>query len=174
MRVWRVVAALVLTGVVSACSSSAAADPNDPSQVGTATDRAVLEAAVHVASAGLGGVAATSGGGYEAAVIRNFVNAVRFLGDRSGYFFVYDYNTNVCVAHAVLADFVGQDKTSYQDSRGLYVIQELAKLARSTSQGGYLVYHWNNPNTGQEERKLGYVEVIPGTTLYIGSGVYVP
>jgi len=28
--------------------------------------------------------------------------------------------------------------------------------------------------SGREEKKLGYIEVIPGTTLYIGSGIYVP
>jgi hypothetical protein len=26
---------------------------------------------------------------------------------------------------------------------------------------------WNNPKSNKEEKKLGYVEVIPGTTLYI-------
>lgn len=38
---------------------------------------------------------------------------------------------------------------------------------------GFLVYHWNNPVSGKEEKKLGYVELITGTTLYIGSGIYV-
>ncbi|MCF8067548.1 MAG: cache domain-containing protein [Desulfobacterales bacterium] len=35
-----------------------------------------------------------------------------------------------------------------------------------------LIYYWNNPETKKEEKKLGYVEAIPGTTLYIGSGIY--
>jgi len=35
------------------------------------------------------------------------------------------------------------------------------------------VYYWNNPKTKKEEKKPGYVEVVPATTLYIGSGRYV-
>lgn len=53
------------------------------------------------------------------------------------------------------------------------MIRELSSLARSRAGGGYLVYYWNNPVTKREEKKLGYVEVIPGTNIYIGSGSYV-
>jgi signal transduction histidine kinase len=132
----------------------------------------VLKAAVRVGSAGLGAIAVNPDGSYNTAMIRQFVHAIRFLDDDSGYFFVYDYTSNFNIAHAVLLNFEGQDKTSYQNSRGLFVIQELSKIAASPAHAGFLTYHWNNPTTGREEEKLGYVEVIPGTTLYIGSGIY--
>jgi methyl-accepting chemotaxis protein len=141
-------------------------------ELGSPTDQAVLKNVVHSAAQGLGAVAVNKNGTYNAMMIRQYVDAVRFLEDRTGYFFVYDYMNNVNVAHAILKDFPGQNKTQYQDSRGMYVIQELSKLAKSKTGGGLLIYYWNNPKTKKEEKKLGYVEVIPGTTLYIGSGIY--
>ncbi len=154
------------------CAVLVAAPAASAQQVGTRAERAVIRAAVHVAALGLGAVAVKPGGAYDVDVIRRFVDAVRFMDDTSGYFFVYDYTTNVNVAHAALKDFPGKDKTDYQDSRGLFVIRELSRLAKSPAHAGFLAYYWNNPLTGKEESKLGYVEVIPGTTLYIGSGVY--
>jgi signal transduction histidine kinase len=136
------------------------------------TEEAVLKAVVHSAALGLGAIAVNKDGTYNSTMIPQYVNAVRFLEDRTGYFFVYDYTNNVNIAHAALKDFPGQDKTKYQDSRGMYVIQELSKIAKSKTGGGFLVYYWNNPKSNKEEKKLGYVEVIPGTTLYIGSGIY--
>ncbi|MDD2468966.1 MAG: cache domain-containing protein [Desulfobulbus sp.] len=139
---------------------------------GASTDRALLRAVVHSAALGLGAVAVNKDGACNTGMIRQYVNAVRFLKDQTGYFFVYDYTNNFNVAHATLKDFPGHDKTKYQDSRGMYVIQELSKIAKSKTGCGFLVYYWINPDTKNEEKKLGYVEVIPGTTLYIGSGVY--
>ena len=141
-------------------------------ELGSPTDQIVLKAVVHSAAQGLSAVAVNKGGTYNANMIRQYVNAVRFFEDETGYFFVYDYMTNVNIAHAILKDFPGQDKTQYQDSRGMYVIQELSKIAKSTTGRGFLIYYWNNPETKKEEKKLGYVEVIPGTSLYIGAGIY--
>jgi methyl-accepting chemotaxis protein len=141
-------------------------------QVGSSRQRDVLRTAVHVAAQGLGAIAVKADGTYDPDLIRKFVDPVRFLDDQSGYFFVYDYTNSYNIAHAVLKDFPGTDRTNYQDCTGLYVIQELSKLAKGPAHGGFLVYHWVNPTAGDEEQKLGYVEVIPGTTLYIGSGIY--
>lgn len=162
-------ALVTLVVMILACGSVALAQE----RIGTTRERDVLKAAVTVAAEGLGAVAAKPDGTYDAEMIRTFVNPIRFLKDRSGYFFVYDYTNNYNIAHAVLKDFPGTDRTDYQDSKGMYVIRELSKIAAGDDHSGFLVYHWMNPNTGQEEKKLGYVAVIPGTTLYIGSGIYV-
>ncbi len=162
-------ALVTLIVLILACGSVALAQE----RIGTTRERDVLKAAVTVAAEGLAAVAVKPDGSYDAEMIRSFVNPIRFLKDKSGYFFVYDYTNNYNIAHAVLKDFPGKDKTDYQDSRGMYVIRELSKIAAGDDHSGFLVYHWMNPNSGQEEKKLGYVAVIPGTTLYIGSGVYV-
>ncbi len=161
---------LVSIGVIALLSAAVSSGVCD--EPGSPIDQAILKAVVHSAAQGLGAIAVNKDGTYNAQMIRQYVDAVRFLEDKTGYFFVYDYTNNVNVAHATLRDFPGQDKTQYQDSRGMYVIQELSKIAKSKPGGGSLIYYWNNPETKREEKKFGYVEVIPGTTLYIGSGIY--
>jgi len=142
------------------------------SESGLSTDKAVLKAVVHSAALGLGAIAVNRDGTCNTTIIRQYVDAVRFLEDSSGYFFVYDYTNNFNIAHATLKEFPGKDKTNYQDTRGMYVAREFAKITKNKVGGGFLVYYWNNPESKQEEKKLGYVEVIPGTTLYIGSGIF--
>ena len=83
-----------------------------------------------------------------------------FLDHNSGYFIAYDDTDNTCVAHWKNRDWEGTDKSDYQDSRGTYVIQALSAIAKADGQG-YLVYYWSNPTTNREERKLGYIELIP-------------
>jgi len=162
------VIALLLNAVsTGTCKESTPQTPQTPS-----TDKAILKAVVRSAALGLAAVAVNKDGTYNTSLIQQYVNAVRFLDDRSGYFFVYDYTNNVNIAHATLKDFPGTDKTNYKDARGMYVGQEFSKIAKSKAGSGFLVYYWNNPDTKKEEKKLGYVEVIPGTTLYIGSGIF--
>ncbi len=144
-----------------------------PKQVGTDAERAVLKAAVHVASSGLAGIAVKADGTYDVDTIRKFVDAVRFLDDKTGYLYVYDSTNNFCIAHAIMKDFEGKDKSEYTDSRGMKVIQRLSETVIAKPTGDYLVFYWMNPKDKNEEKKLGYVEMIPGTKLYVGSGIYV-
>ena len=67
---------------------------------------------------------------------------------------------------------MGKDLSNYQDSRGKYVIRELSAAAMKG--GGFVEYYWIKPGSTGEFRKLGYVEPIPNTTYFIGSGVYLP
>jgi len=136
------------------------------------TDRAVLKAVVHSAATGLGAIAVKKNGKYDAAMLRKYVNSIRFFEDESGYFFIYNYTNNFNVAIATMKDWPGTDKSNYQDSRGTFIIRELSKIAKSPAAGGFYEYYFNNPVSNREEKKLSYVEVIPGTTLYIGAGVY--
>jgi len=103
--------------------------------------------------------------------IRIFIDSVRFYDDKSGYFYVYDYNcTNV--AHATQKDLIGQNLYNYQDINGKYVIRELSAAARQG--GGFVEYYWIKPGESGEKLKIGYVEPIPGTVFFIGTGVYIP
>ncbi len=142
-------------------------------QDGTDAERAVLKAAVHVASSGLAGIAVKADGTCDVDTIRNFVHAARFLDDKTGYFYVYDSTNNFCVAHAMLRDFEGKDKSDFTDSRGMKIAQKFAETVTATPTGDYLVFYWMNPKDNIEEKKLGYAEMIPGTKLYIGSGIFV-
>ncbi|MBN1927536.1 MAG: cache domain-containing protein [Prolixibacteraceae bacterium] len=101
--------------------------------------------------------------------IRRAIDPIRFYPDSSGYFYVYDFNC-VNIAHARQKDLQGQDLTDYTDSRGKYVIRELSSMAQNG--GGYVEFYWIKPGDTGEKLKLGYVEPIPNTDYFIGSGVY--
>jgi signal transduction histidine kinase len=109
------------------------------------------------------------------AIIKKFVTAVRFLGDGSGYFYVYNYKC-VNIAHPDKT-FDGKNLYDLQDTKGKYVIRELSETAKNG--GGFVVFYWKKPQEGgqsftdsQEVKKFGYVEPVPGTDYFIGSGSY--
>jgi|GEM_PF-1418324 len=158
------IASLVLLGPGTPTLADAESDAK--------TDRAVLKAVVHSAATGLSAIAVKKNGKYNAEMLRKYVNAVRFFDDESGYFFIYNYTNNYNVAIATMKDWPGTDKTNHQDSHGTFIIQELSKLAKSPAAGGFFEYYFNNPVSKRDEKKISYIEVIPGTTLYIGAGFY--
>lgn len=103
------------------------------------------------------------------AYIRRAIDPIRFYPDTSGYFYVYDFNYN-CIAHARQKNLEGTNLLNYTDSRGKFVVRELSGLAQEG--GGYLEFYWIKPGETGEKKKLGYVEPIPNTNYFIGSGVY--
>jgi signal transduction histidine kinase len=128
--------------------------------------------AVHTAAAGLGAlVKAAPGEEARLKMIRDFIDPVRFFADKSGYFYVYTFE-GVNVAHATQKDLVGKNLIDHKDSRGKPDIRELAAAARNG--GGFVEYYWVKPGSKGEFRKLGYVEPIPGTGWFIGTGIYLP
>jgi signal transduction histidine kinase len=126
----------------------------------------------HGIAVGLGEVLKTIKGEKDRIeLIRAFIDPIRFYSDQSGYFYVYNF-TCVNIAHAMQKDLVGKNLTDYKDGRGKYVIRELSAAAKKG--GGFVEYYWVKPGVKGEVRKLGYVEPIPGTDYFIGTGVYLP
>ncbi len=86
------------------------------------------------------------------------------------YFFVYDLQGKNLM-HPRLPELEGKNHWDMHDSSGSPIIQKLVKQAMAG--GGFVDYMWNRPSTGREERKLGYVEVVPEFGWMIGTGLYV-
>ena len=88
----------------------------------------------------------------------------------TGYFFAYDLE-GFNVAHGAMPDRHGRAHWDAQDPNGTYTYREFAERARKG--GGFVEYVQKKP--GQEEMapKLSYVELIPGTDWYVGTGVYI-
>ncbi len=150
----------------------AAKDLSTQSVMDLETAKQVAAASVHTAAVGLAAAMKALPTTQERiSLIRTFIDPIRFNPDRLGYFYVYDYNC-ISIAHATQKDLVGQDLSNYQDTKGKYVIRELALAARNG--GGYVEFYWVKPGATGEYRKLGYVEPIPETPYFIGSGVYLP
>jgi len=104
-------------------------------------------------------------------MIRSFIDPIRFYSDKSGYFYVYDFSC-LNIAHATQKDLQGKNLYDYKDGKGNFVIRELSATAKKG--GGYVQFYWVKPGSKNEFKKLGYVEPIPGTNYFIGTGVYMP
>ena len=90
------------------------------------------------------------------------------LGD-DNYFFIYDLQGNNLM-HPRLPNLEGKNHWEMRDSSGSPIIQRLTKQALAG--GGFVDYMWHRPSTAREERKLGYVEVLPEFGWMIGTGLY--
>jgi signal transduction histidine kinase len=103
------------------------------------------------------------------AYIRRAIDPISFYPDSSGYFYVYSFD---CwnIAHARQKNLQGTNLYDYTDSRGKFVIRELSAMAKTS--GGFVEFYWIKPGETGEKQKLGYVEPIPNTNYFIGSGVY--
>ncbi len=97
----------------------------------------------------------------------DMVKDIRFEEDRSGYFFVYKGTVNIVTGPN--PELRGQDLGEIRDPNGVAVIRELFQLAQKG--GGFLAYQWAKPGKGPAP-KIGYATMIPGTTYWIGTGVY--
>ena len=95
------------------------------------------------------------------------VDKIIYEQDRSGYYFVYEGTVNV--AFPVKKDNVGKDLGAITDKNGVKVIQALRDAA--TGGGGFVEYIWPKPGAG-DQPKISYAEMIPGTKMWIGTGVY--
>jgi len=104
-------------------------------------------------------------------LIRSFIGPVRFFPDNSGYFYVYD-SKGVNIAHAIQKDLQGKNLWDYKDAKGKLVLQALFEASKKG--GGFVDFYWLKPGTKEQMPKLGYVEPIPGTDYFIGTGVYLP
>ena len=100
-------------------------------------------------------------------ILRNMVNEFRYESDQSGYFFVYQGTT--VVAHAN-KDLQGKDMGDNRDTAGVAFIRDLATKAREG--GGFVRYVFPKQGKG-EQPKLSYAAMIPGTDLWVGTGVYI-
>ena len=105
--------------------------------------------------------------GQRIETIRRLIKDIRFEGDQSSYFFVYE--GTVTVAHPVNEKLQNTDMGQIKDANGVYLVKELADQAAKG--GGFVHYIWAKPGAG-DTPKLSYAEKIPHTTMWIGTGVY--
>jgi methyl-accepting chemotaxis protein len=100
-------------------------------------------------------------------IIRKLIDDIRFESDKSGYFFVYNNTTNVALPPN--KSLQGKDLGDLKDQNGVFLVRELRDKANGG--GGFVEYIWPKPGAG-DVPKLSYAEMIPGTEMWIGTGVY--
>lgn len=100
--------------------------------------------------------------------LRIAVDKIRFEKDSSGYYFIYRGTVNVALP--IKKASVGKDLSQLKDVNGVFFVQELSKNAHAG--GGFVEYVFPKPGKG-DQPKLGYSEMIPGTDIWIGTGIYI-
>ncbi len=102
-----------------------------------------------------------------ASIIRDYNKDIGF--GEVGYFFVYDFEGNT-VSLPPSPEVEGENRWNLQDANNKYFIRELSETAKND--GGFVEYIYENPNTGEAEDKIAYVEQIGNTDYFIGAGTY--
>ena len=102
-------------------------------------------------------------------IFTGLVKGARFFPDHSGYYFIYRTGGTVFVL-PTLPDLEGQNILDRHDPKGTPFIRKLDQVAQAG--GGYVEYWFDKPGRGVLP-KLSYARMIPGTTYWVGTGVYV-
>jgi methyl-accepting chemotaxis protein len=126
-----------------------------------------LQVSTHAMASALGAAVRRAGPAGEAEAVADVVRDLRYGDDKSGYFFVYR-GTQV-VLNPIRPNDAGKDMGPSQDADGVYFIRELARVAGAG--GGFVRYVFDKPGAGQVP-KLSYAEAVPGSDLWVGTGVY--
>jgi methyl-accepting chemotaxis protein len=130
--------------------------------------KAKIQVASHTIAVTLGhAVEGLTDGKEKIEIIRKLIDDIRFESDKSGYFFVYNITT--VAALPPKKELQGKDLAGTKDKNGVYLVRDLNKAARNG--GGFVEYVWPKPGAG-DTPKLSYAEMIPGTDMWVGTGVY--
>ncbi|MDR0723249.1 MAG: methyl-accepting chemotaxis protein [Treponema sp.] len=102
-------------------------------------------------------------------IISAYIKDYRFEEDQSGYY--YTYIGTVIFIHPTLPHREGEDLGQTVDANGVYYVQEL--YANAQKGGGFVSYVFPKPPSMDSAAKLAYVEYIPGTDIWISTGIYI-
>ncbi len=131
--------------------------------------RQKLQAAVHTVAVSIGNsLNADMDRNQQIDVIKKLTYNIRFEDDKSGYYFVYENTKNVSLP--IKPEVEGKELGDLQDPDGVYFVRKLNDVAHKG--GGFVKYLFKKPEKGIQP-KISYVELIPGTQFWIGTGQYI-
>jgi methyl-accepting chemotaxis protein len=102
-------------------------------------------------------------------IISACIKDYRFEEDQSGYY--YTYIGTVIFMHPTLPQREGEDLGQTADANGVYYVRELYENAQKG--GGFVSFVFPKPPSMENTPKLAYVEYIPGTDIWISTGIYI-
>jgi methyl-accepting chemotaxis protein len=102
-------------------------------------------------------------------IIKSYIQDYRFEEDNSGYY--YTYIGTVIFMHPTLPQREGEDLAKTTDANGVFYVQQLYDNARSG--GGFVSFVFPKPPSMAVAPKLAYVEYIPGTDIWLSTGIYI-
>jgi methyl-accepting chemotaxis protein len=111
-------------------------------------------------------------------IIKSYIQEYRFELDKSGYYFTY-IGTHIFM-HPTLPQFdylgeqfryQGQDRDNMPDDNKVYYVRDLYAAARKG--GDFVSFVFPKPPSMENAPKLAYAEFIPGTDVWISTGIYI-
>jgi len=102
-------------------------------------------------------------------IIKSYIQDYRFEDDKSGYYFTYI--GTVIFMHPTLPQREGEDLGNTADANGVYYVRELYQNAQKG--GGFVYFAFPKPPSMENAPKMAYVEYIPGTDIWISTGIYI-
>ncbi|MFZ4857998.1 MAG: DUF294 nucleotidyltransferase-like domain-containing protein [Desulfuromonadaceae bacterium] len=99
------------------------------------------------------------------------IQNLRYGHEMKDYFWIHDMNHRM-VVHPYRPDLNGKDLSTFTDSEGKHIFDEMVKLVESKG-GGYVEYRWQWKDEGQRILpKISYVKGFAPWRWIIGTGVY--
>lgn len=100
---------------------------------------------------------------------RAHLHTLRYGG--SGYVFAFDHDL-VVTAHPTQPQWIGTNKSSYEDVKGLRLFAEMRRVVRADG-AGRVDYFFQKPGESTPERKVSFVQEFEPWGWMIGTGAYV-
>lgn len=103
---------------------------------------------------------------------KEFVRAMRYRDDQSGYFWIdgLDYTL---VVHAVLTDQEGNNRKDLQDQNGIMITQSVVNVCKSADKGGYNEFYFTKSDGVTVAPKIAYSELFEPWGWCVCTGNYV-
>lgn len=89
---------------------------------------------------------------------------------KNGYYWINDFN-NFMISHPD-PRLQGTDQSGLKDPDGVYILQEITKVARERGEG-FIAYQWKMPNDERLQPKLSYGKAIKKWGWIVGTGIYI-
>ncbi|MCL2832538.1 MAG: methyl-accepting chemotaxis protein, partial [Treponema sp.] len=102
-------------------------------------------------------------------IIKSYIQDYRYEDDQSGYYFTY-IGTAIFM-HPTMPTREGEDFGNTPDANGVFYVRELYENA--IKGGGFVYYDFPKPPTAEIVTKVAYAQFIPGTDIWISTGVYI-
>ena len=102
-------------------------------------------------------------------IIKSYIQDYRYEDDKSGYYFTYIGTT--IFMHPTLPMREGEDLGNTPDANGVFYVRELYENAKKG--GGFVFYDFPKPPSAEIVTKVAYAQFIPGTDIWISTGVYI-
>jgi methyl-accepting chemotaxis protein len=102
-------------------------------------------------------------------IIKSYIQDYRFEEDKSGYYFTYI--GTVIFMHPTLPKREGEDLGNTADAKGVHYVRQLYESAKKG--GDFVTFIFPKPPSMENAPKLAYAMFIPGTDIWISTGIYI-